>query len=1404
MKNWVIYTLVSFLSLGIGGTGAYLVHDIVDPVKPNIPQENGGDGTSDIFVPEESVDEEPTFSKLATKLVNTQQIIAPSFNFTLSQTGVSDIKLSLTDFDMDLSDLLSSKNVADLKLKTKINVQYQNINENIDAVFENSTAYLTYENKNFAFNAPQTIAGVLPLLTAVGVEVPDIGSTIGGIFENVNIEDLVGKAMDLGNNALQTPTSYGYDYTLNLTDILNELNLPVTIANPIVILSSDNDNNLIGIKTGADGIEINSTYRVSFDSFGINLNASSLYEGLSDAQKKLYQDMTETTSNLCTTVAKLVDKKNFKADYAIQFRDETNNIHQQEFVGTLKGDLSTVERDLSKGTYQIDLKHYVNQRLSNDVYALYRDNNIYLQLNNLLKGKMSNQTLADLFTRISNEMNANGSNINLNQTTDIVDIILSKIDLDKIRQGDLNAIKEHVRSFDFLANGVQIIINANLFGLGDYDLTIKLLDVTTDISNGFYIELLNLHYQSYIFDFSATVNPEEKISLDKAKEELNTFKDYQGIVPLFDTVSKLIHEKRFNTKYNINIADEKGQILAGSGELSADMTQFDVTSENKNYGAYKLTFDTNLSGVDHNIVANYQQNILYFSLDQFMHQKISNQGMASVYEVLNQILSDQGISSSLDGVNDLLTYFQSTAFIDHLFGKMSEDYSLTHLEEIVKIDKNNQDPNKLFLELNLPYILAETSLKDKVKSVALELDTNADALTGLTIRGLSYQNYNVDFALSLNDSFSDFKLTPEQEALYYEMSNVSQIIKGFYDLPTDFKTFGLELDGSVYQQDNLTQTENELLALTGDCQVDNSIQGAPTLGGTLHLYQPKDGKANVVPMNGNTGENTTTDPYANYTDHRILFEYNGDYNNGQTIAEFTSLDEQVSDPATMHLLLKNRDIFSIYDRVVSVGNNPNNLLYQYLKNYFNTAKAISTGMPIIDAFVNKDLSILTNENIKEIRITDKTLYLEFSSHLLDENDHSGRSEKLTFRFDENNKLAEVTADGHISAFHIQATIKLSAYDSTKLPTIMPYNDETKANFVDSKGFDLLTQCLITTTEHHFFDLSGHLKLDMALDFLPSLKLSTLQTFFNCYVYIQDQQTIAYLSFNSKAIDADYWKNNGFYGVEFFVLEDKAYSIRTRTYERKEESWFNQIKYSESVAEIRKLSQKELLNNIIYYILSYVFNIESMSTIGISVGNIILGNVYGAINDSTGGNGTESSANTVTMSRNYSSILQSATYDETNRTMTMTACLGKLISMKDNLVEFDPNGKAGLTASIVYDENHELKKLNINMNIKAVSLIAVNISFELNRNINLPADDDAMKAQKMQRFDRVIDQLQQDERIQKLEEYVISNITATPHGTYKYNGITIVDNYDVAVLTVSASSKDTSTNNSPDRVYFFHE
>ena len=80
----------------------------------------------------------------------------------------------------------------------------------------------------------------------------------------------------------------------------------------------------------------------------------------------------------------------------------------------------------------------------------------------------------------------------------------------------------------------------------------------------------------------------------------------------------------------------------------------------------------------------------------------------------------------------------------------------------------------------------------------------------------------------------------------------------------------------------------------------------------------------------------------------------------------------------------------------------------------------------------------------------------------------------------------------------------------------------------------------------------------------------------------------------------------------------------------------------------------------------------------------------------------------------------------------------------------------------------------------------------------------MKAQKMQRFDRVIDQLQQDERIQKLEEYVISNITATPHGTYKYNGITIVDNYDVAVLTVSASSKDTSTNNSPDRVYFFHE
>lgn len=1429
MKNWAIFTLASLLSLSVGGTGAYLVHGVTDSNNTTSqPPVNSGNSTPDteeeVVVPEESVDNTPSFSKLVTNMVSTQEIISPKFSITLARAGQNDIKLDLNNLDMDISDVLSTKNIADLKLKANLNVRYQNVDENVGFIMEEGTAYLTYKNKNYAFNAPKTIEGILPLLNNLGIEVPTFSGSNEGIFSNVNMEALMNKVMDLGNNAVQIPTSYGYDYKINLSGILSEFKLPITLENPKIILCSDYDNNLIGIKTDSDGFKINSDYNISFDSFGLNLNTSSLYEKLTEAQKKLYEDLTDVVSNLATTFAELMQKMSFQASYAIHLRDETNNVMAQDFIGDLQADLSKIQADLTHGAYELNMTHKVNDKVANQICSLYRDNNIYLQLNNLLKGKMSDQTVNDLFERISQELEALGYDINLETITQMINSVIQKLDIDNFIKGSFGKIKDYILSFDFLSDGVQAVVSGDAFGLGEVDLTLKIMDISTSIRNGFRLEISNFRYKNYVFGFETNIRPQKDITLLKTEEELSQFKDYKGIIPIFDTVSDLINERKFNSKYSINVTDQSGQLIQGSGTLSADVSSLDLTSANRNYGTYELTFDTALSGVEHNLTANYQDNTLFFSVDDFMNQKISNQGMAAVYDVLNGIFNDKSVQPAVDGVDNVLDHIASINFVDKLLGEIKGDYSLTHVEEVLSVDKDNTDPTKLVLDLNLDYILDGTTLANQIKGVSLEINTDDDRMTGISIFGLGYQGFTVDFSLSLEEEFTDFRLPADVYDNYYEMSNVSQIIKGFYDLPTDFKTFGLELEGAVYKQDALTQSENELMALVGDCQVDNTIPQAPNLGGTLHLYQPySDATSQGSPATDGTqtpdetitdegtteGEETKPGKYDNYTDHRILFEYSGDRNNGQTIAEYTTIDKNIENPGTMHLLLQNKDIFSIYDRVKGVGNNPNNLLFKYLKNYFNTARAVSTGLPVVDSFVNKDFSAFNNENIKEVRITDRKVYIELSSRMFDDSDTSGKSEIITFEFDDNNKLSKVTVDGYYSSYHIQASIGLSAYDPEKLPTLMEYNDQTKANFVDAHGFDLLAQCLITTTEHRFFDLSGMLNLNMEIF---GFDLTGLKTYFTCYVYVQEQSTTAYLAFNNKGANATYLKNKDFCGVEFFVVEDMAYSIRTQTVLKSSGSLWNKKEWYESTTEVRKFSRDELLNNIIYYIFSYVMNIEKMKIdlllYEVPVGNIILGNIYGALNASdtttmsTEGTASESTA---TISRNFSSVLQSATYDEDKRTMTMTACLGKLITMKDNLVEFDVDGKPGLNASITYDENHELTNLSLNLDLKAVSLITVNLTFNLNRNAGAVDADDQNRNAKMTRFDTILDMFQNDERVQNLENYVISSITAKPDSAYTYNGVTIVDNYSEAVLKFTVSmEKSDSKNNSNDRLYFYQE
>lgn len=1350
MKHAILYPLVSVLAMGISGAGTYLIRNISS--QNHKPTEK-----PEISTPMDSEQpfEEPGFSKMINKLMSTQEIISDKLTLTVSAPAIEDICLTVSKLDLDIGGAISG-DMSSLKLKGDLNVRYSAIDENLKFYWQDNTIFLKYEGKYFSFNAPNTIAGVMPILDTIGIDVPSIGnsSSSGSGGSSSDSSSIMNDAMSMLENVVETKTVIGYDYTLDLSSLVGSLGLPINVSGCQVVLSADSEYNLIGIKTKDDGILIDSSYTVKVETSGLLTNNSSQYQALSESEKGRYTEMSTTTSNICTTIADLMNKKNFKADCNVSLKTKDNSIPEQKLHASIQADLSTIKTDVSKGTYEVNVEHKnASGQLLNSVYGLYHESNVYLKVNNLIKGKLSNKTIEDLLSIMSKET----PSVDIDGITTEINSIISGTDFKALLAGDLSHYKDFISDFTMLNNGVEVVINANFFGLGDYLITLGVYDTYGDGSS-LGVTIKNLQFTNYILDVSLDVKAQDQVKLAYSDKQLAEFKDYQGVMPIFNTISSLINSPRFNSTYTFDVtpSGSDSKTISARGEINADMNSFALNGETPYYGDYKVTVDTKLNGYNHHVEADYLNHDLYLTLDSIFKQKISDTEIGAIISVIQDNTDID--STAFDSMNETITYLQSNDFIDHLLGKVKDTYSLSSLEEIISIDKDNLDPTKLIVELNLPYIFENTVLANKISGMSLEIDTDAESITGINVSGLSFKGNTVDFTLNLENTFTDFALSDDEKSLYTEVNNLSKVVKGFFDLPTQLKQFSINLDGAVYGDDATSATgEKELMGLTADAQVDITDKTQMKIAGQIDLNQPAD------------------DKYAYNTDHQVLFQFDGGNNDGQTIAQYRAIDENMQYDATdstsgMHLLMKNSDIFSIYDKVMEFENHKTNAMYKYLGGFFDTAHNVATGMPLLDAFKNKDYSLLLNDYIKKVEFTDKKIYLELASSILDGSDTTGRKDIITVEFDDNYQLKSVQINGYYSTYHLNATISLGAYDSTFKPSMLEYNDETKASFVDVHGFDLLLDCMITTTDHHFFDLAGTFNLDIALG---AWNITGLDTYITAYVDITDQGVNAYLGLNNneRSNDNTSAAKKGFYGTEYFIQENVAYTTLTRN---------DKGGINNAYVEIRKISQAEILKNIVYYLLSYSLNIESMS-----FGNMIIATIVKSINESS------SSDSSVSISRNFSSLIDSAIATENedgSGSFALIANLSKLLTVP--MISF----KEPLNVNVGYDSEAELTTLDLSTKVLAAGIATIKVNLSVTRTNTVSLSDpnaatieNQIRVEKMTRFTQFVSRYEGDSRTKDMESYVINSIT---HKTVLGipSGLNVKDNGEVCKIRYSEDDK----------------
>lgn len=1191
MKKVFIYSLASIVSLAASGSAVYLTLRINDNIN------NSQIAQNDDYEEEVTPAEASNFSKSLTALMNAKEVNIPTLNLSLYSNGSNvPVNISLKNAKLDLSNSITSLNIS-----TDINVTYSDINETFTVAYEsnNKTAYISYLNKSVMLNVSSIdLNGIVKMIQTLGINIPSISTG------DADLNSLLSKVLEITDNVVESDTLNGHGFTLDVPDIQIG---STAIRGISLFLESDKDNKITFIQIKDNG---HNNGRISIgDKLDISLSLTMDIKDNSSYISKdpsSFDDLTSTSSSILTSIVKLLDEKKINAGVKLSLKDTSETGKLTSTVeGNIKADLSkTSMTDLTKGEYEISLRHYNDLEELNSINAHYLNSTTYLKLNNLFKGKIQNSTLDEMFSNISNILDDQ----KISEIEKQLNSILSKIDISSLNNENLNKIKDGIKQFNITDNKISLVLSAKLFSLGDFDITIN---INTNDNKLTSIDIFNLKYQNYQFDFSLTLISTDNINFSSINEN---YKDYQAMAPIFNTVLDYVGKKKATVNYSLIYLNSKDESYVASGDISADLTgvnNFNTTDIIN--GLYHLSFNSQVRNNSQNIDLTYQNRNLYFNYNDVIKQSIIDSEIGNMKTFLDsKSLSDSVFTS----INSLFSEIKNSKQYQDSITSLKSG-SLKSLESFISIDKDNLNENQLVVELNVPYILKNTSLEDKIGSITLKLDNDDKSITSINVRSLVNKTSDISFTMNINDFDDSFVLNEEEQSKYIPITDVDKILSAFYSLPLiNQKQFALKLSGKVLDNQN-----RDVVSISDDSAIAVDVSNK----NKLNAY----GKVLITHPSLDTMLSTSKVNFNKYVDQKIRFKY-------QTLDDNSSLDGQFTAEYNdkMHILLNSNTLLDVFNNIKK-ADSETNLLHRYLKVLSDVSTM--TGSGLLDTINSKDISYLLDyPYIKKAEILDDRINLTIDGKLIDSS-IQGYDQNITLSYQkgENPKFTSVNITGNTSSNKIEASISLVDFNEVDDPTIesetnskpmLSYNDDSKSQFVDLNGFKMLSKCLIDTTESNYFNLTG---LFQVKGKIFSINAANLTTAIDAKVSIFDEHAYAYLSFNNspslsngKIASTKSINDKGFYCTEFFVSETSIEVCQTKNNN-------GTIK-----SEIFKIDDKNLLDDVVYFVLTYILDADNQ----LPMGSTIMASVYDSVSSTV----TDDSASSIRLTNDFSNVISSET------------------------------------------------------------------------------------------------------------------------------------------------------------------
>lgn len=1317
--NKIVISSISFVaSFLIGGVASFASAKIGNNAVSDSSFGIDSDNSSfDDF--DDNVEETP-FSKLLSSIVGAQEIVFDSADIHITPESAGQISLGLSDVYVIKDGESYNASVGEAKVFYKNNLQ-----ADIALRYESDKAFINFltakekGTKNaYTISLPNTIDSVSTLLTALGIDaLKESGSS-------VSLDDILNEFTKALSNVKESTTENGNSYLISVASLpvgdiaINGLNIE---------LLTDKENQFIGGSIDPFTITLSDNTKITVDvSASAHLNNDSTLKD----DKEEYQDITSATGSILSTLADLCDTKigKFDIDIDTDIKDTKVGLN-----GSLYVNAKDTFLDFGKSEYYLDLTHYGKDNVGhNDIKAHYKNETIYLGLNDLFKGYLSNTDISNFFTYMDEVIDATDGTTRtkkaFSSVSDMLNVVIEDIDIPSLSLGEIDfssfSLPTVIESFTYRENSdFELVIDASYFNLGDTSIDIQVFFNTTTDEEGEKessiksIQVSGLVYEDIKLN-KISISPkaiEESVFQDaistQLEKEKTEYSSYSSTLNIFESLTDLVSSKKVNADLSLAFKDEANQ-----AEYTADMNlQADLTSLTKDSslnlksvddlvkyygkGKYQIGMDLNVSQKE-NIIGDDNKTVI----DKINHSQAHNLSLA--YQNENLFAAYRYDNTASDYV--FKQYFPTSQF--GALKDIIDKYSSKATSNVSSSDSDSNSENVSESLFDIADVISAIAGSDKLDSLTKSIQNGSlkelDSLLSLSNDGtntligiepdylLSNTKYKGKFStlklslsnsgkiVSLSGSMS-FLMNGKNESLSFTLSLNDDI--DITVLPTEEKDIE---DLGYVKFNNANNLMSAFMAMPTDLKKfgiridgslsvlsDGKVSNAITVGknkeGTLYSEAKVDATNGVDSMSMEGQVHIQHDSLFNEGERPyqdLEFKYNTDDYKNQIVAEYND---------KMRMTIDNSAILSGDDSIVSqlkaIGED--NLLLRY----FDKLNTTDTSLPIADLITYKDpAKLLRYSYIQKIEITDTQVVIEVDRKLFDSSDTSKESDIITISYSgtgENASVDSINIQGQYGSSMqiVSVTATLVDYDSV---SSVSFNES--ANILDMNGIKTLMTCLIDTTDNNYFEFAPA-RLKLSLTSLVSIDVTM-----SGKVYVADNHAYAYLKFTSDNVD-DYTAK-GFHCTEFFVMEENIWVSQTKT-----STSSGKYTYTN---EHFKVTKDELLDNAVYYLLQYTCNFGDNG-----LERLVINQIYDAMNE-------DSSSSSVTLNDDLSTLISSVNYGDGYFDMSLE--LKNLVTIP--LISIGTTSiKVGYNTDTTGDiKDHRFTSFTLNTKISVLGIISAKI------------------------------------------------------------------------------------------------